>query len=631
MNEPADQQRQSTRQQRLRVVNLGILLCVVALACYSSSFAAPFIFDDVHWIVQQPVHHALESLQPALQYSRRPLWNFSLAANYALGGLDPRGYHLLNVAVHLAAGVVLFELVRRTLLLDRVAVSFQLAIRQAGSLSPRGDANWLALAVALIWVVHPLQTESVTYIVQRCESMMGLFYLLCLYCVLRGSQSPRGWPWYAAAALAFALGIGSKEVMITAPLVVLAYDRIFLAGSWRDVLRRRWGLYLAMLPPLLWLTGRIVPAIGPSVDSSAGFGVQNVTAWQYLCSQPGVILHYLRLAFWPDRLCLDYQWPVARTPWEIIVPGAVIASLLLASLAALRYWPKIGFLGLTFFVILAPTSSIMPIRDLAVEHRMYLPLAPLTALFVLGFYRAAGWALLPVESSRARKPNLQKTISAAALVLVVIALGWRTYQRNADYVDPIRLWQKALEVAPHNFRVHHNLAFDLHIRGRYEEATQHYRIVLQNAPDHARAHYNLATLLAAQGEAAEAIELLREARRLEPGLLPATLRLAALLATADDAALRSGSEAVRLMEEVIQRFPQPDSELLDILSACYAEAGRYDEAVTAAQQAIRLAPPDTTPDDRHEMQLRLDRYKLGKPFRQPNGAYEWPVLKTHRG
>jgi len=179
----------------------------------------------------------------------RQLINLSLAVNYAVGGTRVWGYHALNLAVHILAGLTLFGIVRRTLLQPRLRGRFGAA------------ANGLALTTAVLWTVHPLQTESVTYIIQRCESMMGLFYLLTLYCFIRGAASQRPRLWYGLCVTACALGMACKEVMVSAPLMVLLYDRTFVSGSFR-VAWRRHGRLLGALAGTWVLLGYLVASGG---------------------------------------------------------------------------------------------------------------------------------------------------------------------------------------------------------------------------------------------------------------------------------------------------------------------------------------------------------------------------------
>jgi len=233
---------------------------------------------------------------------------------------------------------------------------------------------WLALAAALLWTLHPLQTECVTYLSQRAETLMGLFYLLTLYAVIRGSQGPWSAVWYAVAAAACLLGMASKEIMASAPLCVLLYDRAFLAGSWRAAWRRRWKLYLALGGTWLYLGYLILTAHGRG--GTVGFGLP-ITPWQHLRNQFVAICLYLRLAVWPHPLVLDYLGFWVHRFGEAAPYAVVVAGLLAATLAALWRRPKVGFLGAWFFLVLAPSSSVFPLVETVAEHRMYLPLAAL--------------------------------------------------------------------------------------------------------------------------------------------------------------------------------------------------------------------------------------------------------------
>ena len=279
------------------------LLALAAVAVYYNSFSAAFVFDDLSWIENNPAIRHLWPIWPLLSLSDpviggRPVVSLTLASNYAIGGTDVRGYHVVNLAIHILAAWTLFAVVRRTLLRPKLAERF------AHSATP------LAFAAALLWTVHPLQTESVTYIVQRTESLAALFYLLTLYCVIRGAESAgRGTGWYVAAVASCALGMATKETVATTPVVVLLYDWIFLSGSLRAALAQRGKLYAALAA-----TWGIVAAVLISTNfhnNTAGSGAGGFTPWNYFLTQPSVLVHYLRLVFWPTGQCLDYGWPPA--------------------------------------------------------------------------------------------------------------------------------------------------------------------------------------------------------------------------------------------------------------------------------------------------------------------------------
>lgn len=240
----------------------------------------------------------------------RPLPYYTFALNYAVHGTNLWGYHAVNLVIHLAAGLVLFGLIRRTLGMPRVPPRYAAA------------ADGLALAAALLWLVHPLQTESVTYIYQRIESLMGLFYLLTLYCFVRSTGSPRPRLWLATAVLCCAGGMCSKEVMVTAPLLVLWYDRVFVARGWQEVFRRRWAFYAALFAT--WLIVLVTMRCQANLYREIHTASMPWTPWQYALNQPIVILHYLRLSFFPRGLCLHYRWLGAATAAEMVLPGLAL-------------------------------------------------------------------------------------------------------------------------------------------------------------------------------------------------------------------------------------------------------------------------------------------------------------------
>ena len=171
--------------------------------------------------------------------------------------------------------------------------------------------------------------------------------------------------------------MATKEVVATAPLVVLLFDRTFLSGSFRAAFARRWGLYLALAATwgiIAWEL-LITDFHGGSTAVTRG----QFTRWTYLLTEAQVLPHYLRLAIWPAGQCFDYGWPPAASLAQVFWPGLLVVALLGLTVWALVKRPVLGFFGAWFFVILAPTSSVVPILDAAVEHRMYLPLAAIAA------------------------------------------------------------------------------------------------------------------------------------------------------------------------------------------------------------------------------------------------------------
>ena len=206
------------------------------------------------------------------------------------------------------------------------------------------EAAWgLALAVAVLWLVHPLQTQSVTYIYQRHESLMGLFVLLTLYGFIR-PKIPGVHAMVRRVGNLLSAGRRNKRGGRCGALLVLWYDRALVASSWGEIVRRRWGYYLALVGSWPVLAGLMLSQAHKFAESGVLF-VENITPWQYAMSQWGVIAHYLRLCFWPTGLCLDYGWPVAATAGEIVPPLLLIVALLTITIWAVFRWPAWSFLG----------------------------------------------------------------------------------------------------------------------------------------------------------------------------------------------------------------------------------------------------------------------------------------------
>ncbi|MFH0983881.1 MAG: hypothetical protein V2A79_20395, partial [Planctomycetota bacterium] len=410
---------------------LPALLVTAGVLVYANSLSGPFIFDDDNSITENPYIRRLWPIWEAMSaphqatVAGRPVVSLSLALNYAVGGLDVRGYHIFNVAIHILCSFVLFGIVRRTLVGPVLSASYS------------ANAAWLAGAVALIWLVHPLVTESVNYVIQRTELLMALFYLLTLYGALRGWSSARPRGWFVGAVVACALGMGSEEVMVSAPVVVLLYDRLFVSGSFGGALRRHRGLYAGLAGTWIILAALMLP--GPRSDS-VGFD-HDVAALDYLCTQAGVILWYLRLAFWPDALVISYNdWPVVHSFAESA--PEILAILALLGGTGWALWRKhgLGFLGVCFFLILAPTSSFVPIvTEVAAERRVYLPLAAVVGATVIGAHAA-------ICHMVSRRPSQSRSLSAiqgGLAIAVAGLLGWGTVERNRDYRSATAIWGDA--------------------------------------------------------------------------------------------------------------------------------------------------------------------------------------------
>lgn len=501
------------------VLHFGLLIAAAVVLVYLNSLPGDLVFDDEATIVQNPHLKRLwppgeaVAAPPRSPLRDRPVVSLSLSLNRALTGPSPVSYRGGNILIHLAAALFLFGILRRTFLFPRLPPRY------------RSSAVGLALASTLFWSLHPLQTQSVTYITQRCESLMGLFFLGTLYAFIRGTGSSRPRRWYCLSVILCALGMGSKAVMATAPVIVLCYDRIFTAAGWREIWRRRRWFYLALILTLAVQAALLLTTSYEDIKSHGPL--------EYGLSQFGVITHYLRLSLYPRPLILDYHWLPARS-WPEVWPGLpVVLSLLVLTAGALKKYPPLGFAGFWFFLILAPTSSLLPLEDLAFEHRMYLPLAALAALGTAG-----GFELL--RKLFPGRPERRRAWGIALTVIIASGLGTLTARRNRDYHSAAGIWEGVIARRPRNPRAYNSLGNIVLKEGNPGRAEDLYRRAIEVSPRYQPAHYNLANLLAGRGELEEAVVHYRKTLKINPGAVEAHNNLGiALFALGEVSAARA--------------------------------------------------------------------------------------------
>ncbi|MDQ6807986.1 MAG: tetratricopeptide repeat protein [Verrucomicrobiota bacterium] len=475
-----------------------LVLPAMAVCAFGNSLAGRFVFDDIEHIIENPYIRSMSPPWGPLFHTSRPAVQWSLALNYEISGLAPWSYHVLNGLIHLAAACVMLGVLRRIF-----------ALQQNREIAAAADG--LALASAVLWLVHPLQTESVTYVIQRGESLMGLFCLLTLYAFIRSLESKRVVPWQSCSVLCCILGLTTKPIMAIAPLLVLIYDRTFVAHSFRAAWQARWRYYLA-----LFATLALLPLIlaGKTAEwaPTAGFSFESISPLTYAATQPEVMLRYLRLTFWPDALCLDYGWH-PETRWTVIaLSTAMIVALLGLSLREFRRRSALGFAGAWFFLTLAPTSSFIPIADLIYEHRMYLALAAVLSVAVAGAFVFLQAATRRFDWLAQRRTAVQ----FGTIAVVALLLTGRTVLRNDDYASEAAVWTTALEVSPDSPRAHLNLGTALAQKPRWTEAAHHFARAIEIRPNYAEAHYNLGNAQMALGDLPAAILSYRRALTITP-------------------------------------------------------------------------------------------------------------------
>jgi len=495
----------------------------------------------------------MPDLEGGVTASGRPVLNLSFAINHALGVYNPAGYHVMNLAIHYLAALILFGIVRRTM----------------GRAVPdmAGDrAFWMAASVSAIWMLHPLQTSAVTYLSQRAESLCGLFYLLTVYAFVRGTSSTRPVWWLGASIAACALGMGTKEVMVSAPILVLLYDRTFVAGSFADAWNQRRRYYSILAATWLLLVFLLVATSGRG--TTAGFETV-VSPWIYLLTQCGALVHYLRLAFWPHPLVFDYGTATVGSLGAVWWQALLLSCLAGACLWALVRRPVTGFLGAWFFCVLAPSSSFVPVASQTIaEHRMYLPLAAV---------------IVGVVVAMARHIRSQRLFNTAVAV-ISLALGAATVARNGDYASEREIWEDTVDKMPANPRAHINLAMALTSAGNTAAALSQLDLALQAQPSSPDAHYNRAVLLSKIGRKVEAGAAYRSAIQFYPNHAEALNNYGSLLHEQGDLA---GAET-HYRRAIAARAGFGGA--IENLSAVLLEMGRADEALLHAESAVDLDP-----------------------------------------
>ncbi len=502
------------------------LAALVALA-YLNSFAGTFLFDDIRFVKffqNAAFPPSLEDIARA-GLASRPFIALTFGLNQALFGSSLFGYHLVNLTLHVLAALALYGVVSRT----------------PAPIRAESDQRWSGPAfgflAAALWALHPIQTQAVTYIVQRCESAMGLFVFLALYCALRGWRGARRTPWHLAALACFVLAAASKETALILPLALLGYDVVFFRKSPLAALRESPVLYGGFLA--LAVLGSFA-----LLDRLRGFYVDTtpIPLADHLLAQSQTFFAYLKLVLWPAGLSFDHAWSPETGPLAWACAAGTAAWL---GLAGWLLWKRSrwGYLLAFFFLALSPVTFFVNLDDAVADHRLYLPSAGICAL------AASALALLPGPGKSAHRlasPRL------AVPVLLVALLGAMTFARNADYAaGELHLWMD----------------------------------VLRNKPGNRRANYVVAGLLAHTGRAAEAMPYLEQALR--PGGIanPADYLLALNLYGELLHNLGRVPEAIGAFQQALAL--KPDSRETQVqLGHALNTAGRYEETIASLSVSV---------------------------------------------
>lgn len=578
-------------------------LALILLTLWQGALDADFVLDDHPVIVEQEGHMlGPEGVARALE-GERPVAGLTFVLDARLRGMSPRGWHWSNLLIHLAAALTLFELVRRStsVVLDRSGL---------GTTSGR-PALAVAFVTSLVWAMHPVQTEVVSYVVQRSEALAALFTFLTLFWLVIAFERGRTLVWTLLAVVTTCLALGSKASAICLPPILLLLDWGVLEGDLKSAIRRRWPLHLTV-----WCLGLTYAAsellfgdllnATPDQAVGVGLGVRGQTAITYLLAQFEAVPVYLGMIVWPRELLIDRldqtgTWSIAVLPgMGFILVWIAVGT---AGLLRHRWW---GALMLMAILAIMPTSSFIPVSDVIVEHRLYLPLAALAVLLVGGLY-----GLLIMTKNRGFTPGWLPPALVCLVFAAILSLSAiRVHARNLDYASPENLWAQAMEADSGSLRARINYSSELLRQGRAGEALPIIEEVISISPSNLQARINAGIALVAMDQPVAALEHLQIAEETYAGH-------PSMHAALGDArrALGDLDSAEQHFRRVIDRQPS-DARTRLVLANVLQEQGRPDEAMACQERAIGILRVGTDREllysalmNRGSSAFRLERWR----------------------
>ena len=537
----------------------------LGFAVYASSLQVPFYLDDLRNFIDTP-QTRLHDLSPASLWRAAfasPLWtrpvaNLTFALNYYVHQEAVVGYHLINILIHVLAAFFLFLLTRDTMATPALSAG-------------RRDRFALPLLAALLWLVHPLHTQSVTYLVQRMNSMAVLFYLVSLWLYVRGRLAggePRQWRWFALSCLSALLALGSKEVALTLPFFVLLYEIFFF----RD-LDRRWlrGLVFTLVALALCCVLVLFLTVDDPLRLLGTYERRPFTPVQRVLTELRIVLWYLGLLFFPHpgRLNLDHDFSLSLSllhpPATLLVLVGIAALLALAVLLAKKE-RLLSFAVFWYFGNLVLESSFLDL-ELVFEHRTYLPSVFVTVALVDLWLRLI-------------RP---RWLGAGSVFLVIILFATWTVARNRVWQDPVAFWEDSAAKAPGKARPFINLSVAYRERKDFPRAIVAAQTAIRLDPRFVNGFFALGTAYLEQGDLDRAIAAYQETLRRMPGYAEVYNALAG-------AYLRQGKlpEADAALRENLRLDPANFRALVN-LASIKAYQGRFPEAIADLERAIELA------------------------------------------
>ena len=550
---------------------LLLLLPLLILITYSHSLHSPFVFDDIEHVASNPAIQisdlTFKNLRQAAvesPLSARPITYITFAINYFFHGHEVYGYRLLNMAIHMLNGLLLFFFLVNT---------FKLPVLQGKIKQP----FWVAYIATLIWIVHPLQTQSVTYIMQRMNSLATLFYMLAFLCYLKARLSSNKIRWLCAIAsfISGFLALGSKEIAVTLPFFILLYEWMFFQDMDYAWLKRNTivlvGAGFFLLVMMLIYVGR-----NPWQMISVGYSGKDFTMWERLMTEPRVVLHYIELFVFPlpTRLTLLPEFSVSTS---LIDPAttlpAMIGVLFIIStaMALAKDLRLISFCILWFMGNLVIESSVVPL-EIIFLHRTYLP-SMMASLLV---------AYLVLQHVKSRQ--------FAKLILIsgLIILTFWTYDRNKTWCDKVYFWRDCLQKNQTDYRIYNNLGKALEEEGEVTVAIGMFEKAISVNPDKPRPYNNLGVALLNIGKSDEASDILHKALKLQPENPETNYNLGLVHSMHNKL-----EDAEKYYLKAHEHFPEDyDPDVHNNLGITLARQGKLAEAIEHFREAVRISNDD---------------------------------------
>ena len=544
------------------------LLAIVVILIYADTLSTPFILDDIHNIRNNP-HIRVPSLslknliRAGFQSpeSCRPVANISFALNYYFNGFNLVGFHLINILIHIFSGVFLYFFVKATLKTPVLRARFE-------------KYGWVPFFTAFIWLVHPLQTQSVAYLVQRMNSLAAMFYMLSMLFYVKfrlNEDNRRQWLLLAGCALTGLLAVGTKQNSATLPVFIILYEWYFFQG-----LSLKWGrrhfLVLGSLLLFLIIISLIYLDLDPVFRILSAYKHRDFTLLQRVLTQFRVVILYVGLLLWPQpsRLNLDHDVALSYSltdPVTTLISMAVITALIALAILTAKREPLLSYGILWFFGNLAIESSVIGL-ELVFEHRNYLPsMFVVLAMVALAFrYVKPAW------------------LGIAFLCVVGTLFTVWTFERNRVWMDELSLYRDCVEKSPAKARPHNNFGAILLRRGRLPEAIDEFQAALRIKPDDADAHYNLGNALVKQGSLTKGIYHFSEALGRQPGNIKILNNLAATLVL-----LERYPEAIENFKKALKINPA-EADLHNNLGVALKKQGDLDNAMHHFSRALEINP-----------------------------------------